>query len=92
MYCPSYFKYLIVVAAMTHNQVQYFRINHLAVNFESLIITHIDKCCLKYNKMYGTDLMQRHGFACVRVQIHPSSSGTTQEYQCYYSRVCVPSL
>ena len=41
---------------------------------------------------YGTDLMQRRGFARVRVQVHPSSSGTTREYQCYYSRVRVPSL
>ena len=43
-------------------------------------------------RTYGTDLMQRRSFVHVRVQVHLSSSGTTREYQCYYSRVRVPSL
>ena len=40
---------------------------------------------------YGTDLMQRRTFACVRVPQHASSSVTTLECECYHTRVRVLS-
>ena len=47
---------------------------------------------IKKQHTYGTDLMQRCSFACVRMQVHASLSGTTREFKYYHSRVRVSSL